>query len=83
MSVLPSRWALWRAWRVPMSDLSGVPGVPGACLAEPRIVESLPPPMACPLHQNTADPAARWLVQKFGGTSIGKFPVQIARDIVA
>jgi len=24
----------------------------------------------------------RWIVQKFGGTSVGKFPVQIARDIV-
>ncbi|KAG6877763.1 hypothetical protein C0993_004137 [Termitomyces sp. T159_Od127] len=36
-----------------------------------------------PLLQNTADPAARWLVQKFGGTSVGKFAVNIAEDIVA
>jgi hypothetical protein len=24
----------------------------------------------------------RWIVQKFGGTSVGKFPVKIAKDIV-
>ncbi len=23
-----------------------------------------------------------WVVQKFGGTSVGKFPVQIAEDVV-
>ncbi|KAF7338735.1 hypothetical protein MSAN_02195800 [Mycena sanguinolenta] len=35
------------------------------------------------LHQNSIDPSSRWLVQKFGGTSVGKFPVNIARDIVS
>ncbi|KZT68332.1 aspartate kinase [Daedalea quercina L-15889] len=35
------------------------------------------------LHQNTIDPAAKWLVQKFGGTSVGKFATKIAEDIVA
>ncbi|XP_006463701.1 hypothetical protein AGABI2DRAFT_208605 [Agaricus bisporus var. bisporus H97] len=35
------------------------------------------------LHQNTIDPAAKWLVQKFGGTSVGKFAVNIAEDIVS
>jgi hypothetical protein len=34
------------------------------------------------LHQNTIDPDAQWLVQKFGGTSVGKFAVRIAEDIV-
>ncbi|KAG0707898.1 Aspartate/glutamate/uridylate kinase [Suillus ampliporus] len=34
------------------------------------------------LRQNNTDPEARWLVQKFGGTSVGKFAVNIARDIV-
>ncbi|KAJ7643823.1 Aspartate/glutamate/uridylate kinase [Roridomyces roridus] len=34
------------------------------------------------LRQNTLDPSARWLVQKFGGTSVGKYPVDIA-SIVA
>ncbi|KAG9223991.1 hypothetical protein CCMSSC00406_0004393 [Pleurotus cornucopiae] len=34
------------------------------------------------LHQNTIDPNAKWLIQKFGGTSVGKFPVQIASNIV-
>lgn len=35
------------------------------------------------LHQNSIDPATRWLVQKFGGTSVGKFAVKIAEDIVS
>ncbi|KAH7105099.1 aspartate kinase [Auriculariales sp. MPI-PUGE-AT-0066] len=34
------------------------------------------------LHQNTIDPAARWLVQKFGGTSVGKFAAKIAEDVL-
>lgn len=43
-----------------------------------------PPPKTPPnLHQNTINPDARWLVQKFGGTSIGKFSVKIACDIVS
>lgn len=41
------------------------------------------PPTPPNLHQNTIDPSAKWLVQKFGGTSVGKFAVQIAEDIVA
>jgi len=28
------------------------------------------------------DPKARWIVQKFGGTSVGKFAGNIAEDIV-
>ncbi|KAI0371289.1 aspartate kinase [Pilatotrama ljubarskyi] len=34
------------------------------------------------MHQNTIDPAAKWLVQKYGGTSVGKFAVKIAEDII-
>ncbi|KAG8954871.1 Aspartokinase [Tulasnella sp. 424] len=34
------------------------------------------------LHQNTVDPAAKWLVQKYGGTSVGKFAADIAENIV-
>ncbi|KIL62909.1 hypothetical protein M378DRAFT_165181 [Amanita muscaria Koide BX008] len=34
------------------------------------------------MHQNTIDPSAKWLVQKFGGTSVGKFPTKIA-DVVS
>ena len=34
------------------------------------------------LHQNTSDPAAKWLVQKYGGTSVGKFASQIAEEII-
>jgi len=35
------------------------------------------------LRQNTSDPEAKWIVQKYGGTSVGKFAVNIARDIVS
>ncbi|KAJ3932574.1 MAG: Aspartate/glutamate/uridylate kinase [Lentinula lateritia] len=42
------------------------------------------PPKTPPnLHQNSIDPESKWLVQKFGGTSVGKFPVQIASEVVA
>ncbi|KAF9057159.1 Aspartate/glutamate/uridylate kinase [Panaeolus papilionaceus] len=44
---------------------------------------SSPPKTPPNLHQNSQDPAAKWLVQKFGGTSVGKFAVKIAEDIVA
>ncbi|KAF9231557.1 Aspartate/glutamate/uridylate kinase [Melanogaster broomeanus] len=42
-----------------------------------------PPSTPPTLHQNTTDPSAKWLVQKYGGTSVGKFAVQIAKDIVS
>ncbi|GJE93717.1 aspartate kinase [Phanerochaete sordida] len=45
---------------------------------------SMTPPSTPPnLHQNSIDPAAKWLVQKFGGTSVGKFAVKIAEDVVS
>ncbi|KAF8632152.1 hypothetical protein AX17_004894 [Amanita inopinata Kibby_2008] len=45
---------------------------------------SCSPPRTPPnLHQNTIDPSAKWLVQKFGGTSVGKFPIKIAADVVS
>jgi len=34
------------------------------------------------LRQNNTDPEAKWIVQKYGGTSVGKFAVDIARNIV-
>lgn len=34
------------------------------------------------LHQNSADPEVPWLVQKYGGTSVGKFATAIAEEIV-
>ncbi|KAJ7484371.1 Aspartate/glutamate/uridylate kinase [Mycena latifolia] len=46
-------------------------------------LSSSPPRTPPNLHQNSIDPSSRWLVQKFGGTSVGKFPVNIARDIVS
>ncbi|KAF8906784.1 Aspartate/glutamate/uridylate kinase [Gymnopilus junonius] len=46
-------------------------------------LSSSPPKTPPNLHQNSADPNARWLVQKFGGTSVGKFAVKIAEDVVA
>lgn len=46
-------------------------------------VETTPPPGTPPnLHQNTIDPDAKWLVQKYGGTSVGKFASQIVEDVV-
>ncbi|KAG1752240.1 Aspartate/glutamate/uridylate kinase [Suillus lakei] len=35
------------------------------------------------LRQNNTDPEAKWIVQKYGGTSVGKFAVNIGRDIVS
>ncbi|KAF9486244.1 aspartate kinase [Pholiota conissans] len=50
----------------------------------PSSSRSSSPPRTPPnLHQNTIDPNAKWLVQKFGGTSVGKFAVKIAEDVVA
>ncbi|KAF8804599.1 aspartate kinase [Phlegmacium glaucopus] len=46
-------------------------------------LSSSPPRTPPNLHQNSIDPDARWLVQKFGGTSVGKFAVKIAEDIVS
>lgn len=34
------------------------------------------------LYQNSADPSVTWLVQKYGGTGVGKFAVKIAEDII-
>jgi aspartate kinase len=45
-------------------------------------LESTPPSTPPNLHQNSIDPSAKWLVQKYGGTSVGKFADKIA-DIVA
>lgn len=46
-------------------------------------VETPPLPSTPPnLHQNTIDPDSKWLVQKYGGTSVGKFASQIAENIV-
>ncbi|EUC55184.1 aspartokinase [Rhizoctonia solani AG-3 Rhs1AP] len=39
-----------------------------------------PPPM--PLLQNPDSPNARWVIQKFGGTSVGKFAAKIAEQVV-
>jgi hypothetical protein len=46
-------------------------------------IESLPPHRTPPsMHQNTIVPDAKWPVQKYGGTSVGKFASQIAENIV-
>uniref|UniRef100_A0A0W0FF11 aspartate kinase n=1 Tax=Moniliophthora roreri TaxID=221103 RepID=A0A0W0FF11_MONRR len=44
---------------------------------------SSPPQTPPNLHQNSIDPESKWLVQKFGGTSVGKYPVKIAKDVVS
>ncbi|KAF7323633.1 hypothetical protein MKEN_00584000 [Mycena kentingensis (nom. inval.)] len=46
-------------------------------------LSSSPPRTPPNMHQNSIDPSSRWLIQKFGGTSVGKFAVNIARDIVS
>ena len=46
-------------------------------------LSSSPPSTPPNLHQNTIVPNAKWLVQKFGGTSIGKYPVKIAQEIIS
>ncbi|KAL5637739.1 hypothetical protein ACGC1H_002110 [Rhizoctonia solani] len=35
-----------------------------------------------PLLQNPDSPNARWVIQKFGGTSVGKFAAKIAEEVV-
>ncbi|KAK1221736.1 Aspartokinase [Marasmius sp. AFHP31] len=49
----------------------------------PSPAPSTPPSTPPNLHQNSIDPSSRWLVQKFGGTSVGKYPVKIAQDVVS
>ncbi|KAF7971348.1 hypothetical protein HWV62_21366 [Athelia sp. TMB] len=62
-----------------MSDIS----TPSTSYSSSSSREYTPPRTPPILHQNTIDPSARWLVQKFGGTSVGKFAVKIAEDIVS
>ncbi|CAG7847746.1 Probable aspartokinase; AltName: Full=Aspartate kinase [Serendipita indica DSM 11827] len=35
------------------------------------------------IYQNSTDPDTSWVVQKFGGTSVGKFAIKIAEDAVS
>uniref|UniRef100_A0A0W0EZU1 Aspartate kinase n=1 Tax=Moniliophthora roreri TaxID=221103 RepID=A0A0W0EZU1_MONRR len=44
---------------------------------------STPPSTPPNLYQNCTSPGAKWVVQKFGGTSIGKYAVKIAGDIIS
>jgi translation initiation factor RLI1 len=45
--------------------------------------ESIFPPATPPnLHQNTVDPNAGWVIQKFGGTSVGKYARRIGDEVV-
>ena len=61
------------------------PSTPSASASSPSLssIDTPSPPSTPPnLHQNTIDPDARWVVQKYGGTSVGKFAAQIAENIV-
>lgn len=61
------------------------PSTPSSSSSSPSLssIETPPPPGTPPnLHQNTIDPEAKWLIQKYGGTSVGKFASQIAENIV-
>ncbi|KAH9005651.1 aspartate kinase [Lactarius hatsudake] len=61
------------------------PSSPSVPTSSPSLssIDTPPPPGTPPnLHQNTIHPEARWVVQKYGGTSVGKFAAQIAENIV-
>ncbi|KAI9444102.1 aspartate kinase [Lactarius indigo] len=61
------------------------PSSPSIPTSSPSLssIDTPPPPGTPPnLHQNTIHPEARWVVQKYGGTSVGKFAAQIAENIV-
>lgn len=71
---------------VPLSEIMREPPTssPPPSTSRSSSVSSSSLPRTPPnLHQNTIDPDAKWLVQKFGGTSVGKFATKIAEDIVA
>ncbi|KAL5514238.1 hypothetical protein ACEPAG_2326 [Sanghuangporus baumii] len=57
------------------------PASPGS-LSDASTVSSSSPPTPPSLHQNTMDHTASWVVQKYGGTSVGKFVEKIAEEIV-
>lgn len=40
------------------------------------------PPRLQNLLQNNMDSSTKWLVQKYGGTSVGKFVTRIADEII-
>ncbi|EGO03421.1 hypothetical protein SERLA73DRAFT_83373 [Serpula lacrymans var. lacrymans S7.3] len=65
-----------------MSD-PPTPSTPSTSYTGSTPTPPLPPLTPQNLHQNTIDPDAKWLVQKYGGTSVGKFAVKIAEDIVS
>ncbi|CAL1708709.1 unnamed protein product [Somion occarium] len=66
-----------------MEDLSP-PSSPSPLTSDSSRSSSISSPRTPPnLHQNSIDPDAQWIVQKFGGTSVGKFAVKIAEEIVS
>ncbi|KAI5121425.1 hypothetical protein M0805_006187 [Coniferiporia weirii] len=67
----------------PSSRRSSPPNSPLALSDASSPTMSSPSPATPPsLHQNSVDPAATWIVQKYGGTSVGKFAAKIAEEIV-
>ena len=70
------------------SDMGSTPDLTSESATQtsssPSSTSSLSPPRTPPnLHQNSIDPESKWLVQKYGGTSVGKFAKKIAKDIVS
>ncbi|KAH9959436.1 Aspartate/glutamate/uridylate kinase [Russula dissimulans] len=57
------------------------PTSPASSLS-PSSIDTPPPSTPPNLHQNTIDPDAKWCVQKYGGTSVGKFALSILENIV-
>ncbi|KAJ3478070.1 hypothetical protein NLI96_g10020 [Meripilus lineatus] len=67
------------------SELSSIPPSPTSPLSSHSSHSShyMSPARTPPhLHQNPTDPDAKWLIQKYGGTSVGKFAAKIAEDII-
>ncbi|TFK22168.1 aspartate kinase [Coprinopsis marcescibilis] len=65
------------------ADTSSVESPASSSPGSSRSASYSPPRTPPNLHQNSINPSSKWLIQKFGGTSVGKFPTKIATDIVA
>ena len=64
-----------------MTEVESLPRLSHSSGCESDLSDSSPPtPIS--LQHNSEDPSVTWLVQKYGGTSVGKFAAAIAEEIV-
>ena len=75
-------YALRRTLHAPLNASAYMNGVTDLKLPSSRITSPTPPsrPMTPQRHEQAL--AGGWIVQKYGGTSVGKSPKNIAQDIV-